>query len=66
MPRSGQTGQMGLLRRDRIDDVDVESCLANLHRVDELVPDLVVDLRGRPLDELDLAEPRRIPTPARA
>jgi hypothetical protein len=43
---------MGLFRRDRRDDVDVESCLANLHRIDELVPDRVLDLRDRA--EVDL------------
>jgi hypothetical protein len=57
---------MGLLRRHDIDDVDVDSCLANLHRVDELVPDRVVDLRARLDLDRDVAEARRIPTPARA
>ena len=37
---------MGLLRRDRTDDVDIESCLANLHRLEAIGSRrVVVDLR---------------------
>jgi hypothetical protein len=40
---------MGLFRRQPVDDVDVESCLENLDRVDDFVgQDLarLIDLRG--------------------
>ena len=47
---------MGLFRRQPVDDVDVESCLENLDRVDDFVGlDLarLIDLRGA--EDLDAA-----------
>ena len=57
---------MGLLRRDHLlDDVDVESCLEHLRRLDQLGPRRVVDLTT-PAGAVDvtLAERRIDPAPA--
>ena len=55
---------MGLLRRDHRDDVDVESCLANLHRLDAMGPMRIVDLTNRPPLDLTVPERRIDPAPA--
>jgi hypothetical protein len=55
---------MGLFGHDHlIDDVDVESCLENLHRLDGIGPMHVIDLISRPRADLTVPE-RRAPTPA--
>jgi hypothetical protein len=56
---------MGLIRRDHlIDDVDVESCLANLDRLDVTGPSRVVDLTARVAVDVAVAERRIDRAPA--
>jgi len=50
---------MAFLRRDRDDEVDIESFFANLHRLDESGPRRVLDLTGQDLAPADLREPER-------
>lgn len=57
-------GAMGLLRWNRKDDVDVESCLANLHRLDAVRRSGLVE-RGRDaaLDHLTASAAEQLGTP---
>ena len=49
--------EMGLLRRSVADDdVDAESCLANIHRIDELLTDRPMGVRA-PARVVDIREP---------
>ena len=55
---------MGLLNRDRRDDIDVESCLSNLHRLEAVRESGLLEGsdQGR-LDSLTLAASERLSTP---
>jgi GAF domain-containing protein len=57
-------GGMGLLRRSRRDDIDVESCLANLSRLDAIGASGVLQpSRRQRLDALTLRASERLGTP---
>ena len=61
---TGQTAGMGLLNRDRAEDVDVESCLANLHRLEAVRESGLLEGSDQErLDSLTLAASQRLATP---